>query len=184
MANLNAPFGLNPVGKIGSGPSQKMSEYKVTDDAIFQGDPVAIGSGPATGVITQCAADGAAVGVFWGANYNDSDGKPQFRNNVPASQAATAFVYDDPYQVFEIQGDDGGSAVSAQTDIGQKSNYVADANGVNNGVSGYQLDTSLIGGSPAPVAMMITGFTTKEGRNELGAANMVYTVLIDNHLYA
>ena len=45
MANLNAPFGLNPVGKIGSGPSQKMSEYKVTNDAIFQGDPVALGSG-------------------------------------------------------------------------------------------------------------------------------------------
>ena len=49
---------------------------------------------------------------------------------------------------------------------------------------GYQLDTSGIGGSPTPVAMMITGFSTKEGRNEIGVANTVYTVLIDNHLYA
>ena len=177
MANLNAPFGLNPVGKIGSGPSQKMSEYKVTNDAIFQGDPVALGSG----VIAQCAAGAAACGVFWGANYNDSDGKPQFRNNVPASQAATAFVYDDPYQVFEIQGDAGGSAVSAQTDVGQKANYVQDTDGVNNGVSGYQLDTSNLGSG---ADMMVTGFSTKEGRNELTAANIVYTVLIDNHLYA
>ena len=177
MANLNAPFGLNPVGKIGSGPSQKMSEYKVTNDAIFQGDPVALGSG----VITQCAAGAAACGVFWGANYNNSDGKPQFRNNVPASQAATAFVYDDPYQVFEIQGDAGGSAVSAQTDVGQKANYVQDTDGVNNGVSGYQLDTSNLGSG---ADMMVTGFSTKEGRNELTAANIVYTVLIDNHLYA
>ena len=177
MANLNAPFGLNPVGKIGSGPSQKMSEYKVTNDAIFQGDPVALGSG----VIAQCAAGAAACGVFWGANYNNSDGKPQFRNNVPASQAATAFVYDDPYQVFEIQGDAGGSAVSAQTDVGQKANYVIDTDGVNNGVSGYQLDTSNLGSG---ADMMVTGFSTKEGRNELGAANIVYTVLIDNHLYA
>jgi hypothetical protein len=32
--------------------------------------------------------------------------------------------------------------------------------------------------------MMITGFSTKEGRNEVGVANTVYTVLIDNHLYA
>ena len=180
MANLDAPFGLNPVGKIGSGPSQKMSEYKVTDDAIFQGDPVALGSG----VITQCGASAAACGVFWGANYDDSDGKPQFRNNVPASQAATAFVYDDPYQVFEIQGDAGGSAVSNQTNVGLTANYETDTNGVNNGVSGYQLDTSGIGGSPTPVAMMITGFSTKEGRNEIGVANTVYTVLIDNHLYA
>ena len=177
MANLNAPFGLNPVGKIGSGPSQKMSEYKVTNDAIFQGDPVALGSG----VIAQCAAGAAACGVFWGANYNNSDGKPQFRNNVPASQAATAFVYDDPYQVFEIQGDAGGSAVSAQTDVGQKANYVIDTDGVNNGVSGYQLDTSNLGSG---ADMMVTGFSTKEGRNELTAANIVYTVLIDNHLYA
>ena len=177
MANLNAPFGLNPVGKIGSGPSQKMSEYKVTNAAIFQGDPVALGSG----VIAQCAAGAAACGVFWGANYNNSDGKPQFRNNVPASQAATAFVYDDPYQVFEIQGDAGGSAVSAQTDVGQKANYVIDTDGVNNGVSGYQLDTSNLGSG---ADMMVTGFSTKEGRNELTAANIVYTVLIDNHLYA
>ena len=180
MANLNAPFGLNPVGKIGSGPSQKMSEYKVTNDAIFQGDPVALGSG----VIAQCAAGAAACGVFWGANYDDSDGKPQFRNNVPASQAATAFVYDDPYQVFEVQGDAGGAAVSAQTNVGLTANYEVDTDGVNNGVSGYQLDTSGIGGSPTPVAMMITGFSTKEGRNEIGVANTVYTVLIDNHLYA
>ena len=177
MANLNAPFGLNPVGKIGSGPSQKMSEYKVTNDAIFQGDPVALGSG----VIAQCGASAAACGVFWGANYDDSDGKPQFRNNVPASQAATAFVYDDPYQVFEIQGDDGGSAVSAQTNVGLTANYEVDTDGVNNGVSGYQLDTSNLGSG---ADMMVTGFSTKEGRNELGAANIVYTVLIDNHLYA
>ena len=154
-----------------------MSEYKVTNDAIFQGDPVALGSG----VIAQCAAGAAACGVFWGANYNNSDGKPQFRNNVPASQAATAFVYDDPYQVFEIQGDAGGSAVSAQTDVGQKANYVIDTDGVNNGVSGYQLDTSNLGSG---ADMMVTGFSTKEGRNELTAANIVYTVLIDNHLYA
>ena len=177
MANLNAPFGLNPVGKIGSGPSQKMSEYKVTNDAIFQGDPVAL----ASGVIAQCGAGAAACGVFWGANYNNSDGKPQFRNNVPASQAATAFVYDDPYQVFEVQGDNAGSDVSDQTDVGQKANYTVDPNGVNNGVSGYQLDVSNLGSG---ADMMVTGFSTKEGRNEVGVANVVYTVLIDNHLYA
>ena len=32
MANLDAPMGFNPVGKIGSGPSQKAGEYKVTND--------------------------------------------------------------------------------------------------------------------------------------------------------
>ena len=42
MANLDAPMGFNPVGKIGSGPSQKAGEYKVTNDAIFQGDAVQI----------------------------------------------------------------------------------------------------------------------------------------------
>ena len=39
MANIDAPMGFNPVGKIGSGPPQKASEYNITNDVIFQGDP-------------------------------------------------------------------------------------------------------------------------------------------------
>ena len=42
MANTDSPMGFNPVGKIGSGPSQKAAEYDVTNDAIFQGDAVQI----------------------------------------------------------------------------------------------------------------------------------------------
>ena len=112
MSNLDAPSGFNPVGKIGSGPASKMSEYNVTNDDIFQGDIVKL----ASGVIVQgAAADTAFVGVFWGANYDDSTGKPVFVNQIAAGQAAVCFVYDDPYQVFEIQGD----GASAETDVGR-----------------------------------------------------------------
>ena len=71
--------------------------------AIFQGDAVQIASN--SGVLTQAGTGTTNVGVFWGCNYDDSTGKPAFRNQSAAGQASVGFVYDDPYQVFEIQGD-------------------------------------------------------------------------------
>ena len=40
MANLDAAFGLNPVGSISGGANQKLNEYKIASNeanAIFQG---------------------------------------------------------------------------------------------------------------------------------------------------
>ncbi len=175
--NIDAPFGFMPVDTIGGAAPGKLGEYKVTNDAIFQGDSVQIASN--SGVLTQGGADTTDVGVFWGAKYDDSNGKPTFTNNVPASQAATAFVYDNPYQVFEIQGDDGTN--SAQTDVGRTADKVVGQGSTANGVSIFELDSSDIG---TGANLRIVGFSQNPNRGNIGQETTVYRVLINEHTYA
>ena len=176
MANIDSPMGFNPVGKIGSGPSQKAAEYNITNDAIFQGDAVQIASN--SGVLTQAGTGTTNVGVFWGCNFDDSTGKPAFRNQSVAGQASVGFVYDDPYQVFEIQGDTGTN--SAQIDIGKTADIVVGTGNTTNGISGMELDSSDIGTGDV---VRIIGFSGNASRNTIGGAHMLYEVLITKHLY-
>ena len=176
MANIDSPMGFNPVGKIGSGPSQKAAEYNITNDVIFQGDAVQIAS--SSGVLTQAGVDTTNVGVFWGCNFDDSTGKPAFKNQSAAGQASVGFVYDDPYQVFEIQGDTGTN--SAQTDIGKTADIVVGTGNTTNGISGMELDSSDIGTGDV---VRIIGFSGNASRNTVTGAHMLYEVLITKHLY-
>tara|TARA_B100001027_G_scaffold200187_1_gene159420 strand:+ start:108 stop:644 length:537 start_codon:yes stop_codon:yes gene_type:complete len=177
MANLDAPNGFNPIGKMGSGAPQKMNEYDALaayGTKIYQGDLVKLNAG---NVERGAAADTAFVGVFWGANFDDSDGKPKFINNRPASTAAKVFVYDDPYQVFEIQGDAG----SAQANIGNTTDINAGGGTDATGVSLMEADSANFGAGK--VNLRVIGFSGKEGRGEVGSANALYEVLINEHLY-
>ena len=117
--NIDAPFGLRPHNLLGSAPnSMGLTEYKVQTAAtagssskIFQGDMVI----PLTnGLVDVSAADGGSVailGVMNGCNYIDTDGKPRFSNFYPGTSLiksgteATVLIYDNPFQVYEIQAD-------------------------------------------------------------------------------
>ena len=89
MANLDAKSGFNPIGKMGSGPPQKMNDY-VADagyaTVMFQGDLVRLNAG---NLEQSAAGNDDNVGVFWGSTFTDSNGKPAFKNTRPASTAAT-----------------------------------------------------------------------------------------------
>ena len=179
MANVNAPFGFNPVEKIGGGAPGKLASYTIANNeanSIFQGDAVMNDSGN-----VQQGAAGAndLTGVFWGCKYDDpTTNKPTFKNQYAQVAAeAEAFVYDDPYQVFEIQGD----GASAQTDVMQTADVVVGTGSTTTGVSAMELDSSDIG---TGANLMIIGFSGKTGRSDIGSANAVYKVLINEHLYA
>ena len=106
--------------------------------------------------------------------------KPTFKNNSAASgngAVADAFVYDDPHQVFEIQGD----GASAQTDVMQTADVVVGSGSTVTGVSAMELDSTDIG---TGANLVIIGFSGKIGRSEVGSANAVYKVLINEHFYA
>jgi len=178
MANTDAPFGLNPVGKIGSGPPQKASSYSTLATyatAIFQGDMVKLNAG---NVELFAAADAASIGVFWGANYDDSTGKPTFTNQKAASLATTVFVYDDPYQVFEVQGD----GASQQSNLGAKADISATAGNTTNGSSKQELVVSSFASGSA-INLTVVNFSSNPARGNVGDANLVYEVLINEHLY-
>ena len=117
--NIDAPFGLRPHNLLGSAPnSMGLTRYKVqtadvagSSSSIFQGDMVI----PLTnGLVDVSAADGGSVailGVVNGCEYIDLDGKPRFDNHYPGTASiksgteASVFVYDNPFQVYEIQAD-------------------------------------------------------------------------------
>lgn len=183
MANIDAPFGLSPIGKIGGGTDPAMNSYTAFAnyaDIISQGDVVKVDEAEGDVQLFAAANGGTdatnAIGVFWGSSFTDSTGKPTFKNTRPASQLAEVFVYDDPYQMFEVQGD----GASAQTDVTKHADISVVAGSTITGVSKSELDSSDIGTGNN---LRIVGFSKKEGRDEVGSANIVYNVTITEHKY-
>ena len=73
----------------------------------------------ASGYITDAAVADAGLMVFAGLKYvNQTTGKPTFKNyydGVDLNVDAEAFIYDDPYQVYEAQGDTAATAAMIGT---------------------------------------------------------------------
>ena len=119
MANSNTQgFGLIPVGTLGSTPStQGQGAYKIdagySAAVIYHGAPVVSASGYVVeGTVVTTGTTGNC-GVLNGIFYNAATTlKPTWDNGyitavTPAnSEDTTAFVLDNPFQLFEIATDD------------------------------------------------------------------------------
>ena len=120
MANQDAPFGFRQVGGLGSRPtSEGTSKYLIqsgTTGAVFAGDVMSAGNGVvisegggtlAYGYVGSSETDAVRnVGIFNGCFYTDpTTSKPTFKNYWPGDVGgeATAFVYDNPDDLFEVQ---------------------------------------------------------------------------------
>ena len=115
MANRNAAgFGLIPAGTLGSTPStQGQGKYYIVaayDADLFQGSSVRVVNGYIQ--TAQAAITKSTVGVLNGIFYNASTTlKPTWANwyNQPITPAnsedLTAFVIDDPTQLFVVSTD-------------------------------------------------------------------------------
>jgi hypothetical protein len=151
MANTNTGgFGLRAVMTVGNTPATSgQSEYQIQNApgvASNKGDPMSFNDGGATageagkvqdasftttddggngGTAWTTANSALLLGVFNGAFFIDSSGKPTFSNNVVASQATskdyntgsdgiTAFIIDNPMQEYVVKAD----AALAQTLLG------------------------------------------------------------------
>ena len=148
MANSNTQgFGLIPVGTLGSTPStQGQGAYKIdagySAAVIYHGAPVVSASGYVVeGTVVTTGTTGNC-GVLNGIFYNAATTlKPTWDNGyitavTPAnSEDTTAFVLDNPFQLFEIATDDAitqaghmqtfnMNAVSGSTTTGQSSNTI------------------------------------------------------------
>ena len=151
MANASTTgFGLRAVMTVGNTPATSgQSEYKIQTApgvASNKGDPMSFNDGGATAgdagkvqdasfTVTDDGGNGGTafttansallIGVFNGAFFIDSNGKPTFSNNVVASQATSkdyntgsddiiAFINDNPLQEYVVKAD----AALADTLIG------------------------------------------------------------------
>ena len=154
MANSNTQgFGLIPVGTLGSTPStQGQGAYKIdagySAAVIYHGAPVVSASGYVVEGTVVTSGTTGNCGVLNGIFYNAATTfKPTWDNGyitavTPAnSEDTTAFVLDNPFQLFEIATDDAitqaghmetynMNAVSGSTTTGQSSNTL-DINSTN-----------------------------------------------------
>lgn len=188
MANKDAAFGMRPVGTLSGQNNMMTNEYFIADNeasSMFQGDPV-IQQASNTGFIDIGATGSESnIGVLNGVliDNNPVTGKPSFQNNYTQTNVTSgsirAFVYDDPYMKFEIQGDTGTN--SDVTDRHEVADYVNMGTESANGISAAELDMSDLAATDG--SLKIVGFSTDPENNELGAAHMNYIVIFNEHTF-
>jgi len=184
MANQDAAFGLRPLKTIGQqDDSTGFSSYWIAaGDAsvIYQGS---LAGSPATGtgyVDLQTAGLELNLGAFWGCFYNDPTTlKPTFKNyypgsiTPPGSKDIEAFVYDSPYQMYEVQSDN--ASASAQADIFKCADIAGTGGSTLNGVSSMELGDSTLGASGQ---LKIIGVSRDPKNNDITAANVNWRVQV------
>ena len=189
MANIDAPFGLRPIAKLGSAPggTTGTTKYKISSgaSALFTGDPVKLKADGSIEVKGGAGAiTGAISGVFMGCFYTDpTTSKPTFRNNYPDGLAATdaiAFISDDVNQLYIAQQDanDIGAA-----DLGNNAEMIMAAGSTTTGMSKAEIDSSTAATGNATYMLKILDFYDTPS-NDTTAANSVLVVKINNHQLA
>ena len=108
---ISAPYGLKPINLIGgqvfAGATRQLTIASAYGTSIFYGDLVKIVSG---GTIQKDTGTTTATpcGVFLGCSYVNAQGQVIFQQYYPASTTAptgtviTAYVADDPDQLFKV----------------------------------------------------------------------------------
>ena len=183
MANIDQPFGLRPIAKVGSAPggTTGTTKYRITSGAgaMFTGDIVKQAN---DGSVVQGTAGDAARGVFMGCFYTDpSTSKPRFNNTFPNGTAASdaiAFVADDPDQLFIAQ-QDSASANAVVADLNLNANLVVGSGNTTTGISGMEIDSDSKNTTATLNVKLIDFYDTPS--NDATANNSILVVKINNH---
>ncbi len=171
MSTTSAPFGFRPVYH----PSglERAKKYAITSayaTAMYKGQPVILAT---NGTVTVGTAAADLLGIFAGCEYVDSTGKPTVSTFWPASTTVlagtvpTAWVYDDPELVYEVQSD--GSI--AQAAVGDQAD-VSNVGNNSNSMSTATLSATLAGAA-AQAQFRIVGF----GQQVDNAPGDTYTIV-------
>jgi len=187
MPSTSAPFGLRPAfHPSGLDRAQALlngipSGFS-TD--IYKGQPVRYQTtaiGGTLGTITPATTSGAWVGAFAGVEWTETTGRARVSNYWPANTTATAgtvtaYFYNDPNIVYEIQSD----ATIAQTSIGNEYNFASVTTGsTTTGLSSALLGVSTAVGNGAQGQMRVVDIAPYPG-NAWGDAYVVVRVVCAN----
>jgi hypothetical protein len=180
MGSISAAHGLRAVGKIGQNDDTgALTTYSVAvgnATAINQGDLVKLVVG---GTIEKdtLTTSGKPIGVAHSFEYVDASGNKQFAHSIPASTAGIVKVYDDPNEVFAVQGDE----TLALTAKGANAAVVQGSPA--NGFSGQRLDSSTAAAT-ATLPLRIVGFLGGDDGGEVGTTYPELLVKINTHFTA
>ena len=191
MANVDAAFGYRPIGKVGSGVNNGGTTlYTIADNydtSVYKGDHVMSSGGY---VIAGTVSGSTNLGVFNGCFYIDpTSKKPTWSNYYPADTNVTAsgsisgstnidaYIYDDPYTLFEAQCD----GTIAKTDIGKNTDSILGTSSTVNGLSVTEIDS----GSEATTAarqVTINGISKDPDNSDASSANANWYIMYNEHV--
>jgi len=151
MPSTSTPYGLVPVKKLGMNRDNGgFTHYKIAsayNTNLFKGDTVLLIAASGTVQKDSGTTTATPIGVFMGCEYTDPNLNYKVRRDYwPASTVATdavAFVSDDPFQVYKIQGD-GAGTIYGQESIGTNAALVQGSGSTATGISGASLDSSSV----------------------------------------
>ena len=123
------------------------------------------------------------MGIFNGCFYVDpTTAKPTFKNYWPGdvnvsnpSAGATAFVYDNPDDLFEVQAN--GTLVRAT--VGRAADMGYTAGSTINGRSKEELDTT----AASAAALRVIRISEDPSNSDIGSANANWIVKFNQHIY-
>lgn len=194
MPSVSAPFGFRP--SFHNSGQMRPKEYTIASTYatnIFSGDPVklvdagTVQLGTSDGTRTGTVAGITLLGIFAGVEYRDATGKPSISPywiGGTVGTEITAYVYDDPETLFEVQYTNPGTAGtdSVQTSVGEQSDwtgYTAPGGSTRTGLSSASLAAFESSGTGQ---FQITGFAYNINQS-LTDAYVVATVRINEHAY-
>lgn len=140
MANINAPRGFVPLRKKDGTACVASNEYSIASDyttKIFRGEVVEL-TGTGTNIAQAAAANADNIGVFWGVEYKDAEGRYHFKPYWDAPTGATdikATVYDDPNIIFLAQCD-----TLAEGDVGALADFAVGTGDIKYGCARSYVD--------------------------------------------
>jgi len=192
MSSTSAPFGFR-ASYHNSGQMRPKAYVIASTYAanIFSGDPVKLTD---NGVIQLGTSDGtrsgttdgiSLLGIFAGCQYLDAGGKPTISPFWPSGATGTeitAWVYDDPETLFDVQYTNPGTpgSTSVQSAVGEECDWVVASPG---GSTSTGLSNTQIGVIQATSGQFqITGFGY-EITDSLTDAYVVVSVRINEHHY-
>ena len=187
MANQDAAFGLRPLKTVGQqDDSTGFSSHTIVaaeGSAMYQGSLV---FATATGYVDiSTTTTELNLGAFWGCFYVDPTTlKPTFKNyypgsiTPPSSKNIEAFVYDSPYQMFEIQS--AGSGASDQSDVFSTCDLASNGGRTRDGMSTAECADTYDAG---PRVLKVIGVSRDPENDEIGQANVNWRVMINMHLF-
>ena len=179
MSNVNGPQGFRPLRTL-DGDSPIVTAYTIAVDyatPLYQGDPVQM-SGTGRNILLAEAGNADNLGVFWGCSYIAADGTPKWSKYWTGETGATtivAHVYDNPYTIFEIQGDSTGIL---EADIGQLVDWTAGSGSTATGQSGAYVNHTF---GTTGKALRLLGLSRKLN-NDYGAYAKVEVMFVEHVL--
>ena len=190
MANQDAAFGLRPIKTVGQqDDSTGMSSHKISPgdaSVLYQGSLALAGTGGYVDLSIDATGTPSVlnIGAFWGTFYVDPTTlKPTFKNyypgsiTPPSSGKVEAFVYDSPYQMFEVQS--AATGASSQADIFSTCDIASNSGSTTNGVSSLESADAFAAG---PRQLKVLGVSRDPANNDIGSANVNWRVQIAEHL--